>query len=327
MVLNGKGFFPFHPHSFDGAVVEVEVGNLHLVGIVFQRIGMNSEDGRKRILWLALLVFGNLFSGAGIAFFGDTILAYVSLVFFLPLLIDSGASFKGAQQIHAAVKQVTDQPVRVVINSGGQDHRWMGNGYFLQHGARIIASTAAVADQHARLQEQLSMLGSLVGTEGMAGTEAVYADETYEDDMRFALGGTTFVLQKVGPAHTPGDSLVWLPSQRIVFSGDVVYVGRMLGIMPHSNSAHWIDAFDVMAALDPVQVVPGHGPPTGLGTARTDTRDYLVFLRDAVRAFMENSGDITQVGTLDQSRFAHLVDYETLKGRNAQQVYQEMEWE
>ena len=171
------------------------------------------------------------------------------------------------------------------------------------------------------------MLGSLVGTEGMAGTEAVYADETYEDDMRFALGGTTFVLQKVGPAHTPGDSLVWLPSQRIVFSGDVVYVGRMLGIMPPSNSAHWIDAFDVMAALDPVQVVPGHGPPTGLGTARTDTRDYLVFLRDAVRAFMENSGDITQVGMLDQSRFAHLVDYETLKGRNAQQVYQEMEWE
>lgn len=243
------------------------------------------------------------------------------------VLIDSGGSYLGAEAIDRLIGQVTDQPVRVVINSGGQDHRWMGNGYFQQHGARIIASTAAVADQHARLQEQLSMLGSLVGTEGMAGTEAVYADETYEDDMRFALGGTTFVLQKVGPAHTPGDSLVWLPSQRIVFSGDVVYVGRMLGIMPHSNSAHWIDAFDVMAALDPVQVVPGHGPPTGLGTARTDTRDYLVFLRDAVRAFMENSGDITQVGMLDQSRFAHLVDYETLKGRNAQQVYQEMEWE
>lgn len=46
----------------------------------------------KRISWLALLVFGNLFSGAGIAFFEDTILAYVSLVFFLPLLIDSGGN-------------------------------------------------------------------------------------------------------------------------------------------------------------------------------------------------------------------------------------------
>ncbi len=46
----------------------------------------------KRIFWLALLVFGNLLSGAGIAFFEDTILAYVSLVFFLPLLIDSGGN-------------------------------------------------------------------------------------------------------------------------------------------------------------------------------------------------------------------------------------------
>lgn len=46
----------------------------------------------KRIFWLALLVFGNLFSGAGIAFFEETILAYVALVFFLPLLIDSGGN-------------------------------------------------------------------------------------------------------------------------------------------------------------------------------------------------------------------------------------------
>ncbi|WP_096366488.1 magnesium transporter [Thiohalobacter thiocyanaticus] len=47
---------------------------------------------KKRIFWLALLVFGNLFSGAGIAFFEETILAYVALVFFLPLLIDSGGN-------------------------------------------------------------------------------------------------------------------------------------------------------------------------------------------------------------------------------------------
>lgn len=47
---------------------------------------------RKRIVWLGLLVFGNLFSGAGIAHFEDTILTYVSLVFFLPLLIDSSGN-------------------------------------------------------------------------------------------------------------------------------------------------------------------------------------------------------------------------------------------
>ena len=48
---------------------------------------------------------------------------------------------------------------------------------------------------------------------------------------------------------------------------------------------------------------------------------------ETVEGFMEAGGDITQIGTLDQSQFAHLEDFESLKGRNAQQVFQEMEWE
>jgi len=215
----------------------------------------------------------------------------------------------------------------VVINSGGQDHRWLGNGYFKARGARIIASQAAVEDQKARTQEQLFMLGNLVGVDGLKGTQPVYADETFEEITQFTLGGITFELRHVGPAHTPGDSLVWLPEQRVVFSGDVVYIGRMLGVMPHSNSRHWIEAFDAMAALEPETIIPGHGPATDLAEASKDSRDYLSFLRESVEKFMADGGDISQIGTLDQSRFSHLVDYETLKGRNAQQVYQEMEWE
>ena len=243
------------------------------------------------------------------------------------VLIDPGGSYRGAAAIETLIRQVTDRPVKIVIDSGGQDHRWLGNGYFKERGARIVASAAAVEDQRARHQEQLLVLGNLVGVEGLADTEPVYADETFDEGTSISLGGKAFELRKVGPAHTPGDSLVWLPEERVVFSGDVVYVGRMLGVMPHSNSRHWIEAFETMAALEPVTVVPGHGPPTDLAQARSDSLDYLVFLRESVAAFMENGGDITQIGTLDQSRFAHLIDYATLKGRNAQQVFQEMEWE
>lgn len=243
------------------------------------------------------------------------------------VLIDSGGSYKGAAAIDKVIHQVTDKPVKVVINSGGQDHRWLGNGYFKQRGARIIASKAAVADQRERLQDQMFMLDNLVGVEGMAGTDAVYADETFDQGMHFSLGGTAFELRMVGPAHTPGDSLVWLPKQRIVFSGDVVFVGRMLGVLAHSNSRHWIEAFQAMAALDPATVIPGHGPPADLARARADSLDYLVFLRDTVGTFMDEGGSITDIGTLDQSRFSYLADSDMLAGRNAQQVYQEMEWE
>ena len=243
------------------------------------------------------------------------------------VIIDSGGTYKGAAEIHALIKSVTHQPVKIVINTGGQDHRWLGNGYFKDQGARIIASTKAVEDQKARTQDQFILLGNLVGDAGLANTEAVYADETFDNTLNFTLGKTKFEVHHAGQAHTPGDSFVWLPQQRIVFSGDIVYVQRMLSISPASNSKSWVTAFKVMAELKPKVVVPGHGHVTDLQEAKAHTHDYLVFVRQAVADFMEAGRGIEDIGKLDQSSYSFLLNYETLKGRNAQRVYEELEWE
>ena len=76
------------------------------------------------------------------------------------MLIDSGGTYKGAKEIHRLIKSITDKPISTVINTGWQDHRWLGNGYFKEHGARLIASKKAVEDQKARTQDQFIMLGN-----------------------------------------------------------------------------------------------------------------------------------------------------------------------
>jgi glyoxylase-like metal-dependent hydrolase (beta-lactamase superfamily II) len=243
------------------------------------------------------------------------------------VLIDPGGSYKGAAELHALIRSATDQPVRLVINTGGQDHRWLGNGYFHERGASIVAHDRAVADQRARVQDQLFVLGNLLGEGGLDGTEPVYADRTFSESMTLSLGGTRIELMYPGPAHTPGDTLVWLPERGILFTGDVVYVQRMLGVIGVSSSASWVEAFERVAELEPRIVVPGHGHVTDLREARADTYEYLVFLREAVATFMEAGGGIEDIGTLDQARFSYLENYETLKGRNAQRVYEELEWE
>lgn len=243
------------------------------------------------------------------------------------ILIDSGGSYQGAAAIEAAIASVTPQPVKIVINSGGQDHRWMGNGYFKAKGARIISSRRAVEDQKARTQDQLFVLGNLLGRQGLAGTEPVYADEVFDDRLDLTFGGVTLELHHAGQAHTPGDLFVWMASKSVIFSGDIVYVGRMLGVMPHSNSRSWIEVFNTMAGYSPAIVVPGHGPVATLAQATHDSLDYLMALRERVGAFMEAGGGIEDIGSIDQSDFAYLVSYDELKGRNAQQVFQEMEWE
>lgn len=243
------------------------------------------------------------------------------------VLVDSGGSYKGAAQIHSLIRQITDKPITVVINTGGQDHRWLGNQYFKERGARIIASARAVEDQREREQDQYFVLGNLIGEDGLSGTNSVFADEVFTGEKTFDEGGVNFELKEVGPAHTPGDSIVWLPKEKVLFSGDVVYVGRMLGVIAYSNSSNWINAFDAVESLQPDFIVPGHGPVSTLEQARADTYDYLVYLRKTVGEFMEKGGDITETGSLDQSKFEYLVSYDALKGRNAQQVFQELEWE
>jgi glyoxylase-like metal-dependent hydrolase (beta-lactamase superfamily II) len=243
------------------------------------------------------------------------------------VLIDSGGSYKGARMIDEAVRKITDQPVTVVINTGGQDHRWLGNGYFKDQGARIIASEGAVADQRSRARDQLIALAALVGSEGLEGTAPVSADETFREEMTLTLGETRLELRHAGPAHTPGDSFVWLPEQKILFSGDIVYLDRMLSIGPQSAHRSWIRAFEALAALKPEILVGGHGDPATLAKARADSYEYLVFLRETVSDFLERGGGIEDVGSIDQSPFAHLENYDELKGRNAQRVYEELEWE
>ncbi len=243
------------------------------------------------------------------------------------VLIDPGGSRRGAEAIHRAIESVTDAPVKIVVNTGGQDHRWLGNGYFRDLGAEIIASRAAVADQQARQRDQFNALFSLIGEDGIAGTEPANADRVFDSDLRFEFGGTAFEIMHRGAAHTPGEALVWLPRSRVVFTGDVVYTERMLGVIGVSDSRNWLSVFEFMAALGPQHVVPGHGHPTSLAAARSDTYEYLVYLRAAVRAFMDDGGDISDINQVDQSDFARLRNFETLSGRNAQRVFEELEWE
>lgn len=243
------------------------------------------------------------------------------------VLIDSGGTYNGAKAIDLVIKSVTDKPVVKVINTGGQDHRWLGNGYFKQQGAQILANEAAVKDQKARVQSQFFMLGNLVGESEIKVTPAVYAETTFEKELSFKSGNTVFEIHHAGQAHTPGDSFVWLPQKQVMFTGDIVYTERMLGILDHSNSKSWIKAYQAMAAYKPRHLIPGHGQATDLNRANKDTYEYLVFIRKAIADFMETGGDISEISKVDQSTFSYLSNFDVLSGRNAQQVFTEMEFE
>ena len=243
------------------------------------------------------------------------------------ILMDPGGSYKGAEMLDQVVKGITDQPVKYVIDTGGQDHRWLGNGYWQEHGAQVIASEDAVADHHDRGSLQLTGLTVLIGEEMLAGTEPAYADIVFPGDYTLTLGGVTLELHHEGAAHTPGDSTVWLEDRSVLFTGDIVYMERILGIGSQSSSLEWVAGFEKLATLKPAHIVPGHGAPTDLAGATHDTYDYLINIRTKMAEYIDNGGEIIDSVKIDQSAFSYLKNFEGLAGRNAQEVFTQMEWE
>jgi glyoxylase-like metal-dependent hydrolase (beta-lactamase superfamily II) len=243
------------------------------------------------------------------------------------VVVDPGGTYLGAKRIHDLIKEVSALPIKYVINTGGQDHRWLGNGYFKELGAKVIASENAVADQKARLRDILFRLNNTAGDAATKGTVETFADITFENDYTFTLGGIMFEIHHAGTAHSPGDAFVRLPKQDVIFSGDVVYLERLLSVMSFSNSKNWVSVFEKLAAYKPKYIVPGHGKPAGLEQAQEQTYNYLTMLRNKVSKFMDEGGVIQDVSKIDQSEYFYLENFELLKGRNVQQVYQEIEWE
>jgi len=244
------------------------------------------------------------------------------------VLIDSGATSQSARQIHEAVKKVTLQPVKWVINTGGQDHRWLGNGYFKEQGAEIIAHANARADMQARGGDHLAGLKSILKDNAEGTVPTLPTRFISGNDSRLELGGVVFQLEHRNGAHTPGDMMVWLPQMNVLFTGDVVYVNRLLGVIPVSDTRNWLATFAVIEELDPKVIVPGHGDVTDLATARADTLAYLVALRAHMKKAVDDGADMsTAVKSFDAKPYMRLRNAAELMPGNASRAYLELERE
>lgn len=244
------------------------------------------------------------------------------------VLIDPGATFKTGSVIAAAAKAVTPQPIKWVVNTGGQDHRWLGNGYFKGQGVEIIAHANAQADMTARGPEHLRANAQVL-KDKQDGTQAVYPTCWLQGpDNTLDLGGVTLQFVHRNGGHTPGDMLVYLPATGVVFTGDVVYVDRILGLHPVSKTKTWVASFEALEALNPQVVVPGHGNVTTLVQAQRDTGHLLKALRTHMGKAVENGTDIgVAVKSFDATPFKHLKHVDVWLPQLANLTYLEMEQE
>jgi glyoxylase-like metal-dependent hydrolase (beta-lactamase superfamily II) len=243
------------------------------------------------------------------------------------VVVNGGGSFGLAEALHEEIKARTDQPVVLVIDENGQGHAMLGNSYWATQDVPIIAHVDAAAEFEERGFRILEN-AERMNRDRHAGTVLQGPTETFDDEYILELGEYRIEVRYLGPSHSAGDVVVWLPNQSLVIAGDMAFHERMLPIFEDTYTLDWLETWDAeFEALEATYVIPGHGHPTNMDQVRLYTKGYLEYLRGEVGALIDNGDGLAEAYYVDQTPYLHLDTFEELATKNAGRVYEQMEFE
>ena len=211
------------------------------------------------------------------------------------LLVDTLFDLHLTEEMLKAMREASPAAVRIdtLVNTHANGDHCYGNQ--LVGDAVIIASKASAeemaevsASMMAQLLENADSLGETgaffrraFGAFDFSGIELVPPSETFSGEHTLRVGDKEVQLIEVGPAHTRGDVLIHVPDDRVIFTGDILFIDGT-PILWEGPVDNWIRACERIEAMDVDLVVPGHGPVTDRRGARA-VREYLAYIRDEAR--------------------------------------------
>ena len=247
-------------------------------------------------------------SNAGLIVDGDE-----SLV--VDTLFDKPLTHRMLQAMRGAEPSATRAFDFLVNTHANADHC---NGNELVAGAEIIASQACADELGRENPAMLQNLKDQAPEMGEVGEFFLYCFDafdfrdinrtlptrTFEDSLDLRVGDKRVHLKNVGPAHTGGDVLAYVPADKLIFTGDILFIEGhpIIWAGPVQN---WIDACDYMLDLDVETVVPGHGPITDKRGVEA-MRGYLVYVTEQARQRFDAG-----LSVMDAALDISLADYDS----------------
>ncbi len=253
------------------------------------------------------------------------------------LLIDTLFDLKLTQEMLDTMRQSVPAAshIDMVVNTHANGDHCYGNQ--LVSNAQIIASKKTANEMVEGLQPaQFAMLLKQAPTMGQAGVFAIHAfgpfnfehitltppSKTFEGEMTLKVGNKTVHLIEVGPAHTLGDTLAHIPDDRVVFTGDILFIGGH-PIMWAGPMGNWLRACDRILDMDVETIVPGHGPITDKKGV-TEVKGYLEYIYDEARKRYEAGMPVFEAAKdIPLDRYASWSDGERIVV-NVAMIYREL---
>jgi glyoxylase-like metal-dependent hydrolase (beta-lactamase superfamily II) len=230
------------------------------------------------------------------------------------LLIDTMFDYAHTRAMLESFKRTSDAKIHTLFNTHHNGDHCYGN--VLVEGAEIIATEGAKKAMGHETPAGLAGLMKIAGDMGLTGEyflhcfgryqfegiDAKLPDTTFTGHAAKVVGSKTVELIEVGPAHTGGDAIAFVPADKTVFTGNILFIEGhpIIWAGPVGN---WISACEEIEAMDADVIVPGHGPVTDKrGVARV--RDYLTYIRDEAKKRYDSG-----MGALEAARDISFIDF------------------
>ena len=249
------------------------------------------------------------------------------------LVLDTQATPVMAQDVIRRIREVTDKPIRYVLMTHYHAVRVLGaSAYQAQH---IIASqdTYDLIVERGE-QDKASEIGRfprLFRSVESVPPGLTWPTLTFTGKLTLWLGKLEVQLLQLGRGHTKGDTVAWLPQQKILFSGDLVEYDAT----PYAGDAYfkdWPQTLDNIAAMQPAQLVPGRGAalttPEQVAAGLAGTRSFIADVRESVEAGVKAGLDLNAVYKQTMARMApkygHWVIFQHCMPFDVTRCYDEM---
>jgi quinoprotein relay system zinc metallohydrolase 2 len=240
-------------------------------------------------------------------------------------VIDTGGSLYEGRRLLAAVRNVTEKPVRYVISTHAHPDHVFGNAAFRGDTTIFVG--------HHNLPRALALRGSYylegfrrsMGT-ALDGVELIAAQRLVETEMTLDVGNRALKLRAWAVAHSDSDLTVLDETTGTLFAGDLVFLAHIPVV--DGSLRGWLAALEPLAGISARRVVPGHGPMGDWPGALAGERRYLDRMAQDIRGLIKNGAPIAQAvaaaGLSENSQWELFEEYNT---RNATAAFAELEWE
>jgi glyoxylase-like metal-dependent hydrolase (beta-lactamase superfamily II) len=237
------------------------------------------------------------------------------------LICDALATPVMAQSLIAEIRKVSDKPIKYVVLSHYHAVRVLGaSGYKAAGMQEIIASQGTyemivergAQDMQSEYERFPRLFDAFDSIPGLTWPTVVFKDE-----MTLWMGKLEVKIMHVGPGHTKGDTIVWVPSEKVLFSGDLMEADAAC-YTGDAQLEEWPATLDALAALKPEKIVPGRGPaldtPERVASGLAYTRDFVSTLlssaKEAVAQGMNLNQAMAHCRKAMDPKFGHVFIYE-----------------